>query len=337
MTGRVSYKYFPRYKNYQVLFYTRYFVSFFLSCITSYQLAASHICIIAQSCVIYTSNRSSFQGCLSSLPLSRDKNKASYGRTIVVHVFFFFLHTFTFQLLDKPWSQVGVVPSPPRFLPSNVIAHRVQQSHCSSIVHRVLLTHALALSGSQIVHKKKSQRIDTSVHSAGLELTKLTYTRLEDNLIRHRGDRLHRIQTAVCFRIRYEPDSDCFTKSYASFACVFFVLLKRYFDPPTSSTTGVRVDASWRDERCTCVVTNYKTDTHCNCKYQKGAFGQCNANRKEHARAKHQNMQPRKPATQLFVVRRRKLDKRSIRSRKEKNTRREKQLGRQGNSMARQK
>ena len=31
-----------------------------------------------------------------------------------------------------------------------------------------------------------------SMHSAGLELTKLTYTRLEDNLIRHRGDRLHR-------------------------------------------------------------------------------------------------------------------------------------------------
>ena len=29
------------------------------------------------------------------------------------------------------------------------------------------------------------------MHSAGLELTKLTYTRLEDNLIRHRGDRVH--------------------------------------------------------------------------------------------------------------------------------------------------
>ena len=28
------------------------------------------------------------------------------------------------------------------------------------------------------------------MHSAGPELTKLTYTRLEDNLIRHRGDRL---------------------------------------------------------------------------------------------------------------------------------------------------
>ena len=28
------------------------------------------------------------------------------------------------------------------------------------------------------------------MHPAGLELTKLTYTRLEDNLIRHRGDRI---------------------------------------------------------------------------------------------------------------------------------------------------
>ena len=54
----------------------------------------------------------------------------------------------------------------------------------------MLLTHALALSASQFVHKKKSQRIYTSMHSAGLELTKLTYTRLEDNLIRHRGDRI---------------------------------------------------------------------------------------------------------------------------------------------------
>ena len=30
------------------------------------------------------------------------------------------------------------------------------------------------------------------MHSGGFELTKLTYTRLEDNLIRHRGDRLIR-------------------------------------------------------------------------------------------------------------------------------------------------
>ena len=85
----------------------------------------------------------------------------------------------------------GVVPSSPRFLSSIFIAHRVQQSHCLSIFDRVLLTHALALSASQFVHKKKSPRTFTSMHSGGFELTKLTYTRLEDNLTRHRGDHVH--------------------------------------------------------------------------------------------------------------------------------------------------
>ena len=89
----------------------------------------------------------------------------------------------------------GVAPSPPRFLLSFFIAHRVQQSHCSSIFHRVLLTHALALSASQFVHKKKPQRVYTSMHSVGLELTKLTYTRLEDNLIRHQG----------CLAMQHQP------------------------------------------------------------------------------------------------------------------------------------
>ena len=85
----------------------------------------------------------------------------------------------------------GVVPSSPRFSPSIFIAHRVQQSRCSSSFHRVLLSHALAFSASQFVHKKKSPRIYTRMHSGGFELTKLTYTRLEDNLIRHLGDRLY--------------------------------------------------------------------------------------------------------------------------------------------------
>ena len=87
----------------------------------------------------------------------------------------------------------GVVPSTSRFFPSTFIAHRVQQSHCSSIFHQVLLTHAHALSATQFVHKKKSPRIYTSMHSGRFDFTKLTYTRLEDNLIRHRGDRLHTV------------------------------------------------------------------------------------------------------------------------------------------------
>ena len=51
----------------------------------------------------------------------------------------------------------GVVPSSPRFLPSLFIEHRVQQSHCSSIFHRVLLTHALVFSASQFLYYIKSR------------------------------------------------------------------------------------------------------------------------------------------------------------------------------------
>ena len=110
-----------------------------------------------------------------------------------MYIFFFFFF-FRTLLLSSFWTSRGhrCCPfSPPVLAFNSFIAHRVQQSHCSSIFHRVLLTHALALSASQFVHKKKSQGIYTSMHSAGLELTKLTYTRLEDNLIRHRGDRLY--------------------------------------------------------------------------------------------------------------------------------------------------
>ena len=103
----------------------------------------------------------------------------------------FFLPSFSHFYFPASGQAVvtGVVPSPPRFLPSIFIVHRVQQSHRSSIFHRVLLTHALALSASQFVHEKSPNEFITSMHSVGLELTKLTYTRLEDNLIRHRGCR----------------------------------------------------------------------------------------------------------------------------------------------------
>ena len=106
-------------------------------------------------------------------------------------LFLSFFHTHI-HVLSSFWKSRGHRWSslpPPRFLPSIFIAQRVQQSHCSSIFRRVLLTHALAPSASQFVHKKKSPRMYTSMHSGGFELTKLTCTRLEDILIRHRGDR----------------------------------------------------------------------------------------------------------------------------------------------------
>ena len=84
----------------------------------------------------------------------------------------------------------GVVPSSPRFLASIFIAPRVQQSHCSSIFHRVLLSHSLALSASLFTHKEKVPANLYEYALGGFELTTLTYTRLEDTLICHRGGRL---------------------------------------------------------------------------------------------------------------------------------------------------
>ena len=105
-------------------------------------------------------------------------------------VFFFFFRT---HLLFSFWTSRGhrCRPFSPPALAFNFIAHRAQQSNCSSIFHRVLLT----CSASQFVSKKKSPRIHTSMHSGGFELTKLTYHTIYQargylNLIRHRGDRL---------------------------------------------------------------------------------------------------------------------------------------------------
>ena len=113
-----------------------------------------------------------------------------------IYISIYVFHTPTFQLLDKPWSQVSSLP--PRFLPSFFTAHRVQQSHCSSIIHRVLL------SASQFVHKKNSLRIYTSMHSGGLELTNVTFYQARgDNLIRHRGDRIGLTAACVLRRWRY--------------------------------------------------------------------------------------------------------------------------------------
>ena len=78
--------------------------------------------------------------------------------TVNYHFFFIFALTSTFPASGHA-VVTGVVPSPPRLLPSFFIAHRVQQSHCSSNFHRVLLTRALAFSASQFVRKEKSTNL----------------------------------------------------------------------------------------------------------------------------------------------------------------------------------
>ena len=80
-----------------------------------------------------------------------------------------------------------------RFLPSVFIAHTLGSAIplLDDFSYRVLPTHALlALSASQVVHKKTSNEFIRVCTRGDSKLTKLAYIRLEDILIRHRGDRL---------------------------------------------------------------------------------------------------------------------------------------------------
>ena len=93
-----------------------------------------------------------------------DKRHCSTGSITAIGTFLFsfFLH-FYFPASGQQAVVTGIVPSSPRFLPSIFIAHRVQQSHCSSIFHRVLLTHARLLSASHIVYKKRHYSASTAL------------------------------------------------------------------------------------------------------------------------------------------------------------------------------
>ena len=85
------------------------------------------------------------------------------------HVQTFFC-LFNTHLLSSSSGQAvvtGVVPSPPGFLRSMFIAHRVQQFHCPSTFHRMLLTQALAVSASQFVHKKSPHEFMRVQHALG--------------------------------------------------------------------------------------------------------------------------------------------------------------------------
>ena len=97
-------------------------------------------------------------------PKQHKKNKRPIYLKYSLYTYFFFT-----LLLPSFWTSRGHRCRPffPPILAFNFYRARVQQSHCPSIFHRVLLTHALALSASQIAHKKKSPGIDTRVWTRG--------------------------------------------------------------------------------------------------------------------------------------------------------------------------
>ena len=84
----------------------------------------------------------------------------------------------------------GVFPSPPGYVPSVFIARKVQHSQRLVDFHRMLVTHAFALSASHFVHKKM---VPTNLYEYALGGTRTyeidLYCRHEDNLLGHRGDR----------------------------------------------------------------------------------------------------------------------------------------------------
>ena len=100
---------------------------------------------------------------------------------------FFFFNISTFQLLDKPWSQVSSL-LPPRsclqFLSrigfSNPTARRF-------FIESVANSRSRAFLQVNLCTRKSPHELLRVMHSGGFELTKLTYTTLKYNLIRHRG------------------------------------------------------------------------------------------------------------------------------------------------------
>ena len=81
------------------------------------------------------------------------------------------------------------------------------------------------------MHKKTSPRICTSMHSGGFELTKLSYARLEDNLIRHRGDR---------YSYYYSTADACSSESGRTSPC--YLKIKKYASAMRSTTTELLIE-----------------------------------------------------------------------------------------------
>ena len=92
--------------------------------------------------------------------------------TVVLCTWYHFFSSFFFSHFYFPASGqaafTGVVPSPPQFLQSLSIAHWVQQSHCSSIFHRVWLRSLFMVPRSRsqmfltFVSKSKDQDADVA-------------------------------------------------------------------------------------------------------------------------------------------------------------------------------
>ena len=136
---------------------------------------------------------------------------------------FCIFRTYIFQLLDIPWSQVSFLP-PLRLLPSFLRARRAQESYCSSICHLCVANSRPSAFRRSICAKENVAANLYERELGGLELTELTDTKLEDNLILYRGDR-HRHKYSFALQVQGARQLD----SVGAQACLLygFVIIVR--------------------------------------------------------------------------------------------------------------
>ena len=148
------------------------------------------------------------KGCLDTAAI-RDKavkigfrrQKMRIGRSkIATDPSFFFPFFFFAHLLSSFWTSRGHRCRPffppgtcHRFLSRIGFSNPTARRFTSSVAN----SRSRAFRKSICAQEKVPPRTYSSMHSGGLELAKLTYTRLEDNLIRHRGDRLYKAVAAL--------------------------------------------------------------------------------------------------------------------------------------------
>ena len=101
-------------------------------------------------------------------------------------VLFFLCPTFTFQLLDKLWSQVSPLLPPSTCLQFlSRIGFSIPTAHHFSSNAANLRSRAFR--ESICAQENGPTNLYECMHSGGLELVQLTYSRHEDNLLHHRG------------------------------------------------------------------------------------------------------------------------------------------------------
>ena len=98
----------------------------------------------------------------SGVPMSRPSRVSPEGGSTLI------------DLVDEPWSHVSTLLPPGIYVPSIFVAHRVQHSHCSSILIECSYHNSRSrASRLSILRKKKPLLVRACMHSVRLEPTKL--------------------------------------------------------------------------------------------------------------------------------------------------------------------